>query len=177
MHVRSFAGVGGRLAPGVAAGLLLSVLGVADAGAGESRIELRDGSVLSGELVGVGDGRYRVRTPVMGEIELKDSDVLAIRPMAADAATASAPPAGGADHSGDIADIQHRLVAQPGVMDSITALQNDPELQAALADPKFVGLVMSGNLEALRSDPRFLRLMEHPAIQGIIGRMGGQPGQ
>lgn len=160
--------------PALGAVALLWGLGVAGLQAGESRIELRDGSVLSGELVGVANGRYRIRTSVMGEIEVSETDVLSIRPSAADGASNSAVTTGAADYSGDIAGIQRQLLGDPVMLSSITALQNDPELQSALADPAFVGLVLSGNVEALKSDPRFLRLMGHPAVQAIIGRMIGR---
>ncbi len=55
-------------------------------------------------------------------------------------------------------------------MQAIMGLQGDPEIQAALADPALVRLILSGDLEALRADPRFQRLMGHPGIQGILDR-------
>ncbi|MCG6896014.1 MAG: hypothetical protein LJE61_10515 [Thiocapsa sp.] len=155
----------------ILAGVLLWVPGVAVLEAGESRIELRDGSVLSGELVGVGDGRYRIRSSVIGEVEVKEADVLSIRPTAATAASAAMLGSAPADPGGGIAGVQRRIVGDPEILSSVTALQGDPELHAALSDPELVRLVVSGDLEALRSDPRFLRLMEHPAIQAIVGHL------
>ena len=160
--------------PALGAAALLWGLVPAVLEAGENRVELRDGSILSGELVGLANGRYRIRTAVMGEIEVDEADVLSIRPAGQGGAPASAPTAGGADYSSDIAGIQRQLAGDPGMLDSIMALQSDPEIQSALADPAFVGLILSGNVEALKSDPRFLRLLEHPALQAIVGRMTGR---
>jgi len=55
----------------------------------------------------------------------------------------------------------------------VQALQGDPKVQAVLADRELVGLVLSGDLEALQSDPRILRLMEDPAVHAILQRVLG----
>jgi hypothetical protein len=139
-------------------------------------IELRDGSVLMGELVSAGNGRYRISTPVLGEIELPESEVLAIRSAPASAPSPVDPSLGATDLQGLMSAIQGQIVGDPTLVGAITALQSDPELQAALADPAFTQLILSGNVVALSSDPRFLRLMANPAIQSLLGRIGGQPG-
>lgn len=140
----------------------------------ERAIELRDGSVLMGELVGAGNGHYRIRTPVLGEIELPESEVLAIRSAAASALGPASAMPGSPDLQGVMAGIQQQMVGDPTLASAITALQSDPELQAALADPAFTQLILSGNVAALGTDPRFLRLMANPAIQAILGQVGGQ---
>jgi hypothetical protein len=150
--------------------------------AAESRIELRDGSVISADLVGVGNGVYRVRSATLGEVTIPESAVLAIRPATAGAAaptsaatSAAAPnPAPGAGaQTVDLAAIQQQLLDNPQTMEAITRLQSDPGIQAALADPQFVAMIMSGNVEALRTDPRFQRLLENPAIRALIGQVLG----
>jgi hypothetical protein len=166
-----------RIAAGRAAlvGLLL-MLGHAGIAAEVRVIELRDGSLLQGELVGAGSGHYRIRTPVLGEIELPESEVLAIRsaagatPPSASAFTASP------DLQGVMASIQQQMLGDPNLASAVTALQGDPELRAALADPAFTQLILSGNLTALGTDPRFLRLMANPAILAILAQIGGQIG-
>jgi hypothetical protein len=66
------------------------------------------------------------------------------------------------------------MFGDPAIMASITALQTDPDLQAALADPDFARRVLAGDIESLRADPRFMRLLEHPAIQAIVGQLSVQ---
>lgn len=175
MSFRPWPRVRGTRVPAALGVLAALSLGGGPAGlaAGGSRIELRDGSVFSGELIGVESGRYRIRTALMGEIEVKESDVLAIRPAESGGSRPPALNSGPADYSGAFADIGHQVLSDPGLLGSIMELQNDPELQSALADPGFVGLIMSGNVDALKSDPRFLHLMAHPTVQAIIGRVTG----
>lgn len=159
-----------RRAPLLGLALALGLLG--QAAASESRIELRDGSVLRGELVSVGGGTYRIRSAALGEIELRESDVAAIRPLGEDGPAAPAPVA--AAGVTDLAAIQRQLLEDPTTLQAILALQNDPQLQSALADPAFAQRILSGDLAGLRTDPRFLRLMENPAIQDILKRVPAQ---
>jgi len=144
--------------------------------AAESRIELRDGSVISGDLLGVGNGAYRVRSAALGEMAIPESAVLAIRPASAAVPTSAGaapanPLANPGSPPGDLAAIQQQLLGNPQTLEAITHLQSDPDIQAALADPQFMGLIMSGNVTALSSDPRFQRLMENPAIRALVGRV------
>ncbi|WP_295414126.1 hypothetical protein [uncultured Thiodictyon sp.] len=164
----------------------LLILGAGLVGAAENRIELRDGSVITGELIGVTNGGYRVRSTALGEMTIPQSEVLAIRPASAGAAPsataatpATAAPASSAGsgtnpQAADLAAIQQQLLSNPQTMEAVTRLQSDPDVQAALADPEFTRLIMSGNVEALRNNPRAQRLMENPAIKAIAGQAIGQ---
>jgi hypothetical protein len=157
----------GCLLVAILTGLLGNLGALAD-----SRIELRDGSVLRGELVGVGEGSYRVRTETLGVIDIPDSEVRSIRPNASDG-TPLTSPAGSAprDYRPEISGLQQQMMGNPEILGAITELQTDPELQAALSDPELARLVLSGDIATLQSDPRFQRLLRHPAIQAIVGRM------
>lgn len=165
-----------RLSWALAATMCLSGFQTSDA-AEQRAIELRDGSVLVGELVGADHGRYRIRTQVLGDIELAESDVLAIRSGAGPVTGQGTVPSTGArDLQGVMSAIQQQMVGDPSLAGAITALQGDPELKDALADPAFTQLILSGNVAALSADPRFLRLMSNPAVQAILGQVGGQVG-
>ena len=145
--------------------------------AGDSRIELRDGSVVSGELVSVTDGIYRIRSDNLGEIQVRESDVLAIRPGATAAEPGATPTGPRTDTVGpgvNLTGIQQQLLGNPQTMEAITRLQNDPAITSALSDPEFTRLIMSGDIETLRTDPRFQRLLENPAIQAIVGQVLGR---
>lgn len=150
------------------------------AAAAESRIELRDGSVISGELVSVGDGSYRVRSGALGEVSIPESQVLAIRPAGAPATLASAPAsapasaaAGTAPTGLDIGSIRQQILGQPETMEAIGRLQDDPQIKALLSDPELVRRIMSGDIEAIRSDPRFQQLLDNPSIRAIVSRFLG----
>ena len=159
-----------RIAGGLIAGLLLA--GGNPLLAGESRIELSDGSLITGELVGIDNGQYRIRSTTLGEMSVPESAIRSIQPpgsVGAPVARQTAPDVSA--YGPEIASIQQQLATNPGLMGQITALQNDPAIQAVLADPELTRLILAGDLERLRADPRIQRLMEHPGIQGIVGQM------
>ena len=61
--------------------VLLMGLGLVGAAAGEaSRIELRDGSVISGEVVGFADGRYLVESPALGRVSIDQAQIRSLQP-------------------------------------------------------------------------------------------------
>ncbi len=166
---------------GLAGVLTLSAtLVAAPAAAAESRIELRDGSVISGELVSIGDGRYRVRSSALGEVSIPESQVLAIRPAGAPTALPAAPSvtpapaaAGTAPTGLDIGSIRQQILGQPETMEAIGRLQDDPQIKSLLSDPELVRRIMSGDIEAVRSDPRFQQLLANPSIRAIVSRFLG----
>jgi hypothetical protein len=148
--------------------VLLIALGLVGAAAGEaSRIELRDGSIISGEVVGFADGRYLVESPALGQVTIDQSQIRSLQPGAS----------AGGDLGGfgaQIMDLQQQLIGDAEIMGMITTLQSDPQVQAALADPEFMQLVTSGNLGALQSNPRFKALMSSSRFRALQERMTGQ---
>lgn len=56
-------------------------------------------------------------------------------------------------------------------MNSIRALQNDPDMQAILADPEIMQAVQSFDLTALRNNPKIIKLMQNSKIQSIQGKV------
>ena len=147
--------------------------------AGESQIELMDGSVVVGEVTAVHDGQYRVRSALLGEVSLPESSIRSLRPRSGGPDAGSEPRSAygsgtGSDSStygGELTSIQQQLATNPDLMRQIQALQEDPEIKELLADPELPRLLMSGDLERLRADPRVQRLLENPAIQGIVGQV------
>jgi hypothetical protein len=148
--------------------VLLIGLGLVGAAAGEaSRIELRDGSVISGEVVGFADGRYLVESPALGRVTIDQSQIRSLQP-----GDTAGRDSGG--YGAQIMDLQQQMMGNAEIMGMITALQSDPRVQAALADPEFMQLVTSGNLGALQSNPRFKSLMSSPGLRTLQERMTGQ---
>jgi hypothetical protein len=146
--------------------ILLIGLGLATgAAAGEaSRIELRDGSIISGEVVGFADGRYLVQSATLGQISIDQAQIRSLQP-------GGAADAGIGGYSAQIADLQRQMMGDADIMAAITAMQNDPQVQAALADPEFMQLVASGNLGAIQSNPRFKALMNSPDLRALQERL------
>ncbi|NEX21452.1 hypothetical protein G3480_14195 [Thiorhodococcus mannitoliphagus] len=156
--------------------LALSLCAIPAAQAGESRIELTDGSVITGELLGIEANHYRIRSATLGTLSVPESSIQSIQPMSAAGASTSQPGGSAAapDYSADIAAIQKQLMTDQGLMDQVTALQQDPDIQQALSDPELTRMILSGDLQGLRADPRFQRLMQHPSIQALMGQVIGR---
>ena len=145
--------------------ILLSLLlaMVTLAGNAASRIELVDGTVINGDLLSMSNGRYVVQSTTLGRIELPQSSIRAIEPVIGRSGT------GGG--SVDFHAIQQQITASPELMQLVTALMSDPQIQTAMKDPEFMRLILSGDVAALKDDPRMLKLMGNPSIQAIIGKM------
>jgi hypothetical protein len=141
--------------------LLLAMVSFASSAA--SRIELLDGTVINGELLSMANGRYVIQSATLGRVELPQSKIRSIEPVAGNSAQGAGKP--------DFQSIQQQIVASPELMRLVTAMMSDPQIQAAINDPEFMRLVLSGDVDALKSDPRILKLMANPSMQAIIGKM------
>ena len=122
--------------------LLIGIVQVSAAAGEVSRIELSDGSVVSGEVVGFADGRYLVESPALGRETIAQSQIHSLQPGGA----AGGGPQG---YGPQTADLLRQMMGDGEIMGMITALQSDPQVQAAPADPEFMRLEASGNLGAL----------------------------
>ena len=142
---------------------LLFLLGVTigNALAGEIKeIELKDGSVIYGEIVSFGGGMFTVRSNNFGTVEIDESKIQAIR--------SRVPVAGKGDQ---IQQIKQRMMSDKEVVQMILSLQNDPDVQKILQDPEIMKAVNSGDINALLSNPKFMKLLENPTIQDIRERV------
>ena len=135
-------------------------------GGAASHIELVDGTTIQGDVVSASNGRYVIRSSTLGQIELPETSILSIRPGGGSGTSSTS--------SIDLQSIQKQIVSSPELMQMVTALLSDPQFQAAMNDPQLRQLVMSGNLDALRGDPRILQLLAHPSVQAIVGKVNGQ---
>ncbi len=73
---------------------------------------------------------------------------------------------------GDAEALQGQMLADPQTMTLIMALQNDPEMEALLNDPKVIEAVQAGNLGLLLQDPRIKALIANPKVQEIERQLG-----
>jgi hypothetical protein len=119
-------------------------------------LTLRDGSTISGEVLSLRDGVYTVRSATLGTVTVKQADV---RTLSEESVVAPAP--------GQVDALQARLAADPGTVQAITALSEDPDVQAILNDPDLLAALQKGNLDALLSSPKIARLAADPRVQDI----------
>jgi hypothetical protein len=143
-------------------GVILVILALAAAtvvNAAETReIELTDGSVITGEVVSLSDGIYTVRSATLGTLRIEESKVRVIRLQGSAAQN---------DAGSQAKSIQDKMLGDIEIMDTIRALQNDPDLQKILQDPEIMEAVQTGDIDALMRNPAFMKLLNKQAVQDI----------
>lgn len=129
--------------------------------AGELReIELKNGSLIYGEIISFSDGIFTLRSRTLGTVKIKESKIRAIRSKAS------------VGQTGDqIQALQQRMMSDKEIVDMILSLQDDPDVQRVLQDPEIMNAVNSGDTNALLSNPKFMKLLESPAIQDITKKV------
>jgi hypothetical protein len=132
------------------------------------RLTLTDGSVIAGEIESVQDGIYTVRSPSLGTITVKDSDIRRIEtPTDSPAGPDSTAPGPGATSHPQLDALQRQILNDDAAMSSVTALQDDPQFQDILNDPDISEALRAGDLDALARNPKLQSLMNNPKVQEI----------
>lgn len=131
--------------------------------AGEVReIVLIDNSVIVGELVSLENGIYKIKTKSLGILEVKEEKIKTI-------GSKSDLMAGQVKESGqqEISALQQRMIENGSVMQQLHDLENDPDFQKILQDKEVMQAINSGDLNALITNPKIMKLMEKPSVQEI----------
>lgn len=121
-------------------------------------IELTDGSVITGEVVSLSGGIYTVRSATLGTLRIEASNIRVIRLQG------SAAPS---DAGGQVKSLEDKMLGDSEIMDTIHALQNDPDLQNVLQDPEIMKAVQTGDIATLMRNPEFMKLLNKEAVQDI----------
>ena len=136
-------------------------------------VELKDGSIITGEVVALSNGIYTIKSDILGTIKLEDTKVRAIREKSS-ASTAVAVPhvlQAQSNTAGEVQSLQQKMMNDKEIMSLVQSLQNDPEFKKLLEDPKIMNAVNSGDVAALSADPRFMKLMNNPTVREIQGKV------
>jgi len=132
--------------------------------AGEIReIELKDGSILTGEVLSLSNGIYTIKSDSLGALRVEESAVRVIRSKSPSGGAASSP----SGTSADVGSLQKKMLSDQEIMGLIQSLQNDPEFKKILEDPEFMKAVNAGDITALMANPRFMKLLNNSTVQEI----------
>ncbi len=136
----------------------------------DKELLLKDGSRIRGEVLSMNNGVYEIRTQSMGTIKLGSQQIESIMPITNTSAVVSSPPtdvAGMAPSA--LQSLQSSMTSNTAIMSSIMELQNDPQMQAVLADPEVMRAVQNFDLEALANNPKIRALMNNAKVRSIQG--------
>lgn len=131
--------------------------------AGEVReIVLVDNSVIVGELVSLEKGIYKIETKSLGILAVEEEKIKRI-------GSKSDLMAGQVTKSGqqEILAKQQRMITNGSVMQQILNLENDPDFQEILQDEAVMQAINSGDLNALMTNPKVMKLMQKSSVQEI----------
>ncbi len=131
-----------------------------------SQITLRDGSSISGEILSFDGTRYLVRSGSLGTVSIDSHQVEQIR---SSPETGNRPP-GALLPQDRILSLQQQLVGDPQTMTLVQSLQDDPQMQRILSDPRLLQAILAGDIQVLRDSPELQGLMNHPAVKKIQER-------
>lgn len=140
------------------------------AAASAATVVLRDGTVIQGEVKSLQDGVYTIETASVGTLHVRVADVRSIdedgkSPSASDAGQ----PAKGSSSGVDPLDAaKSQIAADPKLLATVLALQNDPEVLAVLSDPEVMKAIAANDYTALTSNPKIVALMQNPKVREII---------
>lgn len=147
--------------------VLMSVWATAFAGS-PGTIHLKDGSVIAGELVSVGNSSYKISTKSMGVVEIDKQQVRSIDFGAVNTTETTVPSGRSSnDIMSQASSLSKIMMNDKAIMDSIIKLQDNPDFKAAMNDPEIMNAIRSGNIDALLSNPSFIKLMEDSTVKSI----------
>ena len=130
-------------------------------------IVLNDGSQIKGEVISMSNGQYKIKTGSMGVITLSQGQIRSISKGGAPAAGQSSVDPQTAT---TLQSIQSRIINDSGMMASIMALQNNPDMKAVLQDPEIMQAIQNLDLETLRNHPKMKKLMQNREVRDITSK-------
>jgi hypothetical protein len=155
----------------IALWLLFLIFSVTSVHAATPRFELKDGSVVTGTISEFKNGIYTVKSASLGIVQLDQKE---IRTIVYGGQSQSQSASGDVGISqAQIQAIQTSMAQDAGMMSLIQALQNDPDIQAILADPEITRAVAAGDFTALLNNKKIIELMEDPKIKAIVRKTDG----
>ena len=133
--------------------------------AGEIKeITLKDGSIITGEVVSLINGIYTVKSDILGIIKFEESKVRAIQEKQFSGNTSALT---NSSTAGDVQSLQQKMLNDKEVMSLIASLKDDPEFKKLMEDPTFMKAVNAGDVATLSADPRFVKLLNNSTVQEI----------
>ena len=142
-------------------------------------INLKDGTVLKGQVLEFKEGVYTLETSVAGQLQVSDEDILSILSAEAGAADPSDPassngpglPQDNTQIKEQVQQLQGSVMSDPALMTDIQGMLNNEELQAIFSDPQFVNDVLSYDPQKINQNEKTQELLQNPQMQAIMEKI------
>jgi len=145
-------------------------------------ITLTDGSIIKGNIVAFEKGSYIVQSTKMGQISIKDSDIISI--VAANAPQqqfqnqfSSSPLTGLSNQMGQMEQLgqggqmnqlMQRVIMDADIMEAFMKIMEDPEIRTLFTDQQLLNKILSFDLDAINNDKRLQGIMQNPKMQEFM---------
>lgn len=135
-----------------------------------SRFELRDGSVIQGEILSFSKGVYQINSDALGTVSLPEEKIRVIKPAQSSGTQAdnSRQAAGSVTGAKKIDQMKDLLLSDPETVRMIGELKSNPSVQQILQDKELMKAIAEGNLNRLGQDPKIKALMNDQTIGKIL---------
>ncbi len=138
-------------------------------------IELTDGSSISGKIISFSDGVYTLKSDSLGTIKINESKIRAIRLKSCNTTRDT----GAEKHvnplkksmAAETQVLREIMMQDNDIINIIFSLHSDPDFQKILQDPAIIEAITSGDMDALMSNPNFIKLTGNRKIQEIKGKL------
>jgi hypothetical protein len=122
-------------------------------GADIKQVTLNDGSIIHGEILSLSDGLYTLKSISLGTIKIEESKIQSITPLE--------------NIKKEIQTFEQKIMNNAELLNIILPLQDDPDFQKALEDPSIIEAIEIGDMNALLSNPKFIKLLDNVTILNI----------
>jgi len=122
-------------------------------GADIKQVTLNDRSIIHGEILSLSDGLYTLKSISLGTIKIEESKIQSITPLE--------------NIKKEIQTFEQKIMNNAELLNIILPLQDDPDFQKALEDPSIIEAIEIGDMNALLSNPKFIKLLDNVTILNI----------
>jgi len=142
-------------------------------------ISLKDGSLLIGQVLGMSDGVYTIKTQNMGAVKIHEADIVSIQNNDESVAQ-RLKEYKNSEHQQNleknqlkvqVEQMQNDLLSNPALMKDIESLIQNEDILSIITDPGVMKDVLSYDPERLENNEKLRLLMEQPEIKALIEKM------
>ncbi len=149
-------------------------------------VTLKDGSQIVGQLVGINNGVYTIKAPIIGNVQANANDIVSItnhtpgtpinpsnpsNPGNSNPSNPGNPSPDNGDMDERIKHEQRELMSNPESMAILMEMAQDPQIAQLLSDPTLVEEVTHHDLHGVENNPKIRELMNNPHVQEFLRRL------